>query len=127
LDKWFIWLSVTACNVNVISVDGIGRSLRMRCSRPCDRVAQNAMLCANSTKGALAAENLQIGGTARGCYGDLTGVSATRRSVARPALVTISRSLASPACAPGAAPVSCDRELSCPSATILACPLGFPS
>jgi len=59
-----------------------------------------------------------IGGYACGCYGDLTGVSATRRSVAKPALVTISGSLASPASAPSAAPVSFDRELSCPSATI---------
>ena len=41
----------------------------------------------------------------------LNGVSATRRSVVNPAPVTISRSRASPACAPSAVPTSWDSEL----------------
>src|SRR3954454_5051720 len=40
----------------------------------------------------------------------LNGVSAPRRSVLNPALVTMSRSRASPACAPRAVPTSWDRE-----------------
>src|SRR3954467_12642284 len=41
----------------------------------------------------------------------LNGVSATRRNVVKPALVTMSRSRASPAWAPSAAPTSWDSEL----------------
>ena len=41
----------------------------------------------------------------------LNGVSVARRTEANPPAVMTSRSFASPACAPSAAPTSCDSEV----------------
>ena len=76
------------------------------------RPVVNSMICANfmiRTSGYCGGPPLRQG-QARASSTILNGVSATRRSVAKPALVTISRSLASPAGARSAVPTSCDRD-----------------
>src|ERR1700689_2881008 len=47
-------------------------------------------------------------GHGRASYTTLSGVSAARRNRVKPAAVTTSRILASPACAPSASPTACD-------------------